>query len=167
MTKLNHNRPYLRFIDNLRRELKHMETGSLPAGYGATPKSAAAHATGQTREIALCKAEAGLALDLLNALDAYVEASSDVVSTLSPGAKRRFGAAKKIQCEAEEKLLAVATKTLAQMFLSKSSGDSNFLDWYSQLETRFDGEGGEMAWDILNNFAMKHAIVVIEKTLDS
>jgi hypothetical protein len=167
MTKLNHNRPYLRFIDNLRRELKYMEAGSLPVGYGATPKSAAVNATGQKREITLCKAEAGLALDLLDALDAYIEASSEVVSALSPGLKRGFGAAKKIQGEAEEKLLAIATKALAQMFLSKSGGDGNFLDWYSQLETRFDDEGGEMAWDILNNFAMKHAIVVIEKTLDS
>ena len=165
MTRLNFDRPYFRYIDNLRRELRRQADGRGPDVFVTGLRPSVDSTRKSSDEPRLSKWEAGLALNLLNALGSYIEASSDLISALAPGRKGGYKTARKRRDEAETVLLSAAKRSVVQMVVSESQANSNFLMWYQELEHGFGNCGGEGAWDILNNFAMREAAEAVETML--
>ncbi|MFV8638109.1 hypothetical protein ACNRBS_01465 [Ralstonia pseudosolanacearum] len=164
MTKLNYGRPYFRLMDNLRREFNREHAGALPVVRPAPHRAQVTSKPGRVQALQLSVLEIELALELFNALDSYLDASSNVFKALGPGKKRRLMGLRERLAAAEIRLVDAAKRCVSQMLLAKSSGNKSFLTWYRQLEGRFTESPG--VWDILNNFAMKHAVDAVHEILE-
>ncbi len=162
MTKLKHSRPYLKYLDNLRRELQRdaRRTDTLSFGTAATTSSALAQ---------LDSSDAKHLLELLDALNEYLIAQHDTLCALAKkiNSKRHtFSAARAKQKLAEEALLRVATKVAAIAFLGEMHGKGQMLKAYFDLAENMR-EVDESLWDTLHNFAMRTAIERLNNAIDS
>jgi len=162
MTKLNHSRPHLKYIDNLRRELQRdaRRTDTLSFGTDATASPALAQ---------LDSSDAKHLLELLDALNEYLIAQNETLSALAKkqNSKRlTFSTASATQKLAEEALLRVATKVAAIAVLGEMHGKRQMLKAYFEL-AEYMREVDESIWDTMHNFAMRTAIERLNNAIDS
>lgn len=166
MTKLNHDRPIFRYLDNLRRELRKAPVGAVPAGYGGVPITLIT-GTGKPRKTPmprLNEVESEIAYAMVEALSAYIESDLAVFATMPTlKDKGKGNTAKAIAARniTEKALVHSCVRFLLQGLQSKQQHRrDHVLKWYGWLGKAFeeiDEAGPCSAWDTLNNFAMKAA----------
>lgn len=164
MTKINHERPSLRYLDNIRRELKHMATGAttcdfLPSNYQEKVDAVLLAQENRPQMPSLTKNESNLALTLLEKLNAYIEASSAVIESLITRKKGRSETAKEQLDHAEKELLVACRKFCITLIITSNNGRDNLQDWYRYLKAAFDENndaGSGSSWETLN-WAMEEA----------
>lgn len=156
MTRLNHSRPYLRYIDNLRRELNLSARRTDTLSFGSSERKSE-------------RINTKYLLQLLDALVAYSSAQLETLSLLARGrtSKRNtFSIATAKQKQAEELLLNAATKVASIMVIEQMHGRIQMQKAYSDLAEKIRNEE-ESAWELLNNFAMSTALERVSSAIDS
>lgn len=174
MTKLNHDRPIFRYLDNLRREMRNAPAGAVPDDYGGVPITVIT-GTGKPRKAPmprLTDVEADIAFGMVEALSAYIDADLKVIQTfptLKSKAKGNTAKAVTARNVAEKALVKACTMFLIQSLQSKQQGREQVINWYAWLGNAFEEQGDTgpcSAWETLNNWAMKSASEQFEKLID-
>lgn len=174
MTKLNYDRPILRYLDNLRRELRTAPAGAVPGDYGGVPITVIT-GSGMPRKAPMPRlndVESGIAYTMVEALGAYIESDLAVFETMPTfKGKGKGNTAKAIAARnvTEKALVYACVRFLLQGLQSKQQGRDQVLKWYAWLGKAFEeiGEAGPCsAWDTLNNFAMKAASEQLEEIME-
>lgn len=173
MTKLNHDRPIFRYLDNLRREMRNAPAGAVPDDYGGVPITVIT-GSGKPRKKPmprLNEVEAEIAFGLIEPLAAYVDADLAVfktMPTLTDKGKGNTAKAVAARNVAEKSLVRACTRFLVQGLQSKQQGREQIMNWYGWLHTAFaeQGETGACsAWETLE-WAMKSASEQVEAIID-
>lgn len=156
MTKLNRNRPLLRYLDNVRREMAihARRTDTLLFGDSTSiaprPKSDI---------FPLTKAESDAISRFFEAIENLLDVEAVLVNALGRNATRQAKrAAREVNREAaEERLKGMATAFAAQMVLSGVDGRLNLLNLYKTMQTEY-AEVAPFLWETINDIAMKEAM---------
>lgn len=174
MTKLNHDRPIFRYLDNVRREMRNAPAGTVPDDYGDVPITLVT-GSGQPRNRQmplLNEVESEIAFGMIEALSVYVDAELAVIATLPTrqrkgrGNKSKAIAARNI---AEKKLVRSCARFLLQGMQSKQLGREQIMTWYGWLHGTFvelGATGACSAWETLNDWAMKSASEQVDELIE-
>lgn len=160
LTKLDHSRPFLRYIDSVRREIarqNRMPLSPFPdLAKRATPVS-------ETAIFPLTAMESKVSSRLLTALEDYIEAESLAIQAIAPGAAKSMKAKAKAASKdlADAHLQTAATAFAAQAVFSLMDGRRNLANLYSSLESELKSDS-YFLWDHLNNQVMPEAIFKID-----
>lgn len=140
MSKINHSRPHLRFIDNLRRELaREASEISLPSDHaqGQQHRGTSNAVSGMPR---LGPGAAKIAISLLDLLARYYDNQSQLIKSISPEAtksERRKATILRSEKDALEKqIFEEAIKLLKEAFRKQAAGDSSIAEWVDWLEAK-------------------------------
>lgn len=160
MTKLNHQRPELIYLDNIRRELKHMAAGAtnshIPPDYfqqidaflAANPKAGT-----QSRPHDLNPKEEKLATDMLVCLEKYIDAQSSALNGFFTNGNKRN---RKIEAArlARTALCVACLHFWGELMISAQHGRKNLFNWWEYIEREFrkhEMVGHGSAWETLNS----------------
>lgn len=160
MTKLNYQRPELRYYDNIRREMRTQCVGATPGDYPlsnyAEPRDALdGSQSSKPRMPVLTAKEERLALNLLDALQVHGEADAAFIQTLRPK-KMRKGNSKNVRArmeKAESQLLEACREYCLELMISGINGRTNLGDFLRYLRATFaehDDCGAGSSWEVLN-----------------
>jgi len=173
MTKLNHDRPIFRYLDNLRREMRNAPAGAVPDDYGGVPITVV-KGSGKPRKKPMPRLndiEAEIAFGLIEPLAAYVNADLAVINTMPTlTSKGKGNTAKAVAARnlAEKALVRACARFLVQGLQSKQQGREQITSWYGWLHGAFEeqGETGACsAWETLH-WAMTSASEQVEEIID-
>jgi hypothetical protein len=152
MVKINHNRPSLRYLDNLRRELAR-ENRPSPTWFH--PENIEAHSMRFEREesfpayvLAFAKLPerqqqiAGCAID---AFCEYMDASTKVISLVLGGKSKAKKFAKREQEETREALTIQCAVLASTIMDDLAAGRSGFWDWFQDFYANLDNPS-KWAW---------------------
>lgn len=140
MSKINHSRPHLRFIDNLRRELaREASEISLPSDHaqGQKNRGTSNAVSGMPR---LGPSAAKIAISLLDLLEQYYDNQSQLIKTISPKAaksERKKSTILRAEKDALEKQIFEESIILfKEAFRKQAAGDSSVAEWVDWLEAK-------------------------------
>lgn len=163
MTKLNHNRPFLRYLDNIRREMgieaRRTDTLSFK---NASPSPTVGDV------FPLTSSEASVAAGFLDAIENYLKVESTLIAAVKPGATKQSKAAAKLASRdrAEGMLKGAAMALSARMLLSGLEGRMNLLNLYRRLENEIKEED-YFLWEVVNDVAMHEAMQKLSALVDA
>lgn len=164
MTKLNHNRPLLRYLDNIRREIavEASKTDNLLKGTRALTPIA------KDDIFPLNAAESAVFSRFFDAIKNYLDVEFTSIATGVRGASKQTKlAAKQTDPEAAEvQLKAAALSFCAQMFLSGLEDRMNLLNLYKTLMKAIKKDDFSL-WKLINDVAMKDAMQEIATVVDN
>lgn len=133
MTKLNHNRPTLRLLDNYRRELK-----SLQREYSVTDDTRH-HAEGYSRMPSVSQAAQAKILNMFDQAEAYYRSFSSYLKSISPNAGSSPRKKRRSSKEALDKSRADLTDSCVQLVLEamreKIEGKTGVIKWLEWLQS--------------------------------
>ncbi|HCG6869755.1 TPA: hypothetical protein NJ279_004662 [Vibrio parahaemolyticus] len=140
MTKINHSRPYLRYVDNIRRELNKASTQ-----YRQAPNRSKSSLSVWDRmaRIEITDVEEKSLFEILELSTLYMELSGEIISLImvKGSAKKR----KKLSAEREElyqKLQESSDVLVASEIMNQLKGRSTgVFHWWRLLQSILDKEG--------------------------
>lgn len=164
MTRINHNRPSLRYLDNLRREIRR-EDRPAPSWFNpdrakqfgvqlAKPESFPEYVSDfgklpvNQQEIAGCAIEA---------FGAYLDANLGVISLIMKGKSKARKAAKKAQDQAHETFIiagAVLVGTIIEDMAAKRDG---FWQWFQRFYAGLDWQS-KLTWSDFGNTLLEECL---------
>jgi hypothetical protein len=164
MTKLNHNRPLLRYLDNIRREMAIDARRTDTLSFGDVQPSVSSV---NSDIFPLTSAESIAVSEFFSAIEHYLDVESKLITGLKAGAsKQAKSAAKQVsQNAAETRVKASAVVFSAQMVLSGLENRMNLFNLYRKLEKELR-EDAEFLWELVNDIAMKEAMQKITAVID-
>lgn len=143
--KLNHNRPYLRYIDNLRRELRREDRPSPSwfdpqnlSKFGMQTEASAFSPSYVTAFGTLPHRQQKIASCAIEAFGVYLDSCLSAVSLVMNGKSKARAAAKKAQDEAFETFVvsgAVLVETIIEDMAAKREG---FWSWFQSFYAGLD-----------------------------
>lgn len=140
MSKINHSRPHLRFIDNLRRELAREATGkSFPRDHvqGQRHRETSDTVLGMPR-LGTCAAK--VAISLLGLLARYYDNQSLLIKSISPEASKSARKnAMMLRSEKdclEKQILELSIELVMEAFRKQAAGDSSVAEWIDWLQSK-------------------------------
>ncbi len=165
MTKLNHNRPLLRYFDNIRREMAIDARRTDTLSFGGAERSA--HGAG-CDIFPLSSAETEVVLGFFGSIEHYLDVEIALITAAGVGAsKHEKSAARSVsRDEAENRVKSAAVALSARMLLSGLEGRMNLLNLYRQLESKLKADALYL-WEFLNDQAMKEAMQQVSKVVES
>ena len=147
MTKINHNRPLLRFLDNYRRELKS-QSNRATSTFPARPQKPNENPMPEVSEPA-----SKIILSMFDAAEVYYDQFSAWLEVSFPGAKkatrRKSPELKKKLDQAEDQLVEACVALVlegVQEHLRKEVGVVSWIDWLQKEAQRTNSSG---LYDIL------------------
>lgn len=155
MTKLNHSRPYLKHIDNLRRELQREARRTDTLSFGKSAKKSES-------------VNAKLLLHLLDAMSACSQAQLDALTILAKkgsSKKKDLSSAIVKKNLAQESLSNAATKVAALMVIEQINGKSEMQKAYSDFAEKIR-KVDELLFEDLNEFVMTDAFERVCHAID-
>lgn len=173
MTKINHSRPYLKYIDNIRREsaraaarYKHVEPNSNAESLDKKPNRITFW--DKMAAIELSEFEEGKIFELFELVAKYFDTSSEsIVLILKKGKGKRRRA---LQLQADkiyDELVSVAEELIASEMAAQMKGrDQGLFHWWNLLRPKLRRDGADEFWDLVNNHVFKEAFSSIESKLD-
>ncbi|MDH6186902.1 hypothetical protein [Polaromonas sp. CG_23.6] len=163
MTKLNHNRPLLRYLDNIRREIA-VEASKADNLFRDTRASIP---IAEGNIFPLNAIESAVFSRFFSAIKNHLDIEFTLIAAGIKGASRQSKlAAKQANPEAAEvQLKAAALAFSAQMFLSTLNGRMNLLNLYKTLEEEIKNSDFFL-WKMINDVAMKDAMQEIAALVD-
>lgn len=163
MTKLNHNRPLLRYLDNIRREIavEASKTKTLFKDIRASTPTA------KDDIFPLNAAESAVFVKFFSAIKGYIAVEAFLIAALVKRASKKSKlAVKQADPEAAEvQLKAAALSFCAQMFLSGLEGRMNLLNLYKTLMKEIK-KSDFFLWKLINDAAVKDAMQEIATVVD-
>ena len=160
MTTLNHNRPNLKYLDNLRRELRREDR---PAPYWFNPdrieqfgvrliepEELPAHIMEFGRLDPKQQEIAGCAIE---AFGAYLDASTTVISLLFGGKSKAKGAAKSAQEEALETFVISGAVLAGSIVGDMAAKQDGFLQWFQRFYEGLDRQS-KFTWSDFGEMLM-------------
>ena len=163
MTKLNHNRPLLRYIDSVKRQIA-LDAQRERDFEGRDAQASLTHPRDSI--FPLLRDEAGVVSLFFRAIEQYVEAESLVVAALA--SKSRAGAKVKEATQsresAENQLVRAAAAFTAQTVLSALNGRMNLYNLYGKVKQGLSTDS-PFLWDTINDFAMRSAMQEVCSTM--
>ena len=163
MTKLNHTRPLLRYLDNIRREIaiEASKTDNLLEGTKALKPIA------KDDIFPLNAAEAAVFSKFFSAIKSYIAVEASLIAPLLKRVSKKSKlTVKQADLEAAEvQLKAAALSFCAQMFLSGLEGRMNLLNLYETLMKEIK-KGDFFLWKLINDIALKDAMEEIATVVD-
>jgi len=169
MAKINHSRPYLKYIDNIRREnnkaaLRYCiskSTQDNKSTRGATfwDKMAA---------INLSNFEEEKIFLLFELVAKYFDTSSESISMiLEKGKEKKKKALRERTNKIYKELVHVGEQIMASEIAARINGrKEGVLHWFNLLKPKLIRDGAEDFWDLVNNHVFKDACSNIESKLD-
>ncbi|MDW3057880.1 MULTISPECIES: hypothetical protein [Vibrio] len=154
MAKINHSRPYLRYVDNIRRELSKAS-----AQYRQSPNKSKASlsAWDKMSRIELTDVEEKSLFDIIELSTSYIDLSCEIISLImvKGSSKKR----KKLNAKREEvhqRLQEASDVLVASEMLNQMNGrSSGVFDWWKLLQSILDKEGVTELQEIADDvFAM-------------
>ncbi len=163
MTKLNHDRPVLRYLDNIRRELAIDARRTDTLSFGGAQSSASRSASDI---FPLTSAESSAVSEFFSSIENYLDVESKLITALKSGAsKQAKSAAKQVsQHTAENRLKASALVFSAKLVLSGLENRMNLLNLYKALEKELREDAWSL-WELINDIAMKEAMQKINTVI--
>jgi hypothetical protein len=164
MTKLNHDRPLLRYLDNIRREMAIDARRTDTLSFGDVQPSVSSV---NSDIFPLTPAESIEVSEFFSAIEHYLDIESKVIVGLKAGASKQVkSAAKQVsQHAADTRLKASAVVFSAQMVLSGLENRMNLLNLYKRLEKELR-EDAKFLWELINDVAMKEAMQKITNVIE-
>lgn len=140
MSKINHSRPHLRFIDNLRRELaREASENSFLCNYvqGQRHRETSDTVLGMPQ---IGARAAKLAISLLDLLAPYYDNQSLLIKSISPEAtKSERKNAMMLRSEKdrlEKQILEQSIELVMEAFRKQAAGDSSVAEWIDWLQSK-------------------------------
>lgn len=170
MTKLNHSRPLLRYLDNICREIA-IEANKIDT---LSENRRTSTPIAKNEIFPLNAAESAVFSKFFDAIKNYLGVEFSLITALGKGTSKQSKlAAKKVNQEAAEvqlmaaevQLKAAALAFSAQMFLSGLKGRMNLLNLYKTLGKEIK-KSDFFLWKVINDVAMKDAMQEIAVVVD-
>lgn len=172
MTKINNSRPYLKYIDNLRREnakaaarYKYIESASNTNSIYEKPKRDTFW--DKMAAIELSEFEEEKIFDLFDLVAKYFDTSSEAIGLIlkkGKGKRRRA-----LQLEAEKiygELVQVGEQLIASELDAQMKGrGKGVFHWWNLLRPKLRRDGADDFWDLVNNHVFKEAFSNVESKL--
>lgn len=134
MTKINHNRPTLRLLDNYRRELR-----SQAHEYNVPEAASETAVSGKIKRMpGVSQPAQQLIISMFDAADLYFVVFSKLLKTLAPDAakslrKKRASFQKEIE-DAKSVLIAACVQLVAEALREKIEGKKGVVEWLSWFQ---------------------------------
>ncbi|MDU0359783.1 hypothetical protein RWK44_05050 [Rhizobium sp. 25PS6] len=160
MTKIDHNRPSLRLLDNYRRELKSQQREY--SVHDASSRSS----LGNSRMPNVTPAAQTKILQMLDQADAYYRAFSDYLKSISPKAetpirKKRATLKEKLD-ESKVSLTDSCVQIVLEAMREKTDGKTGVLKWLEWLQSEAQRTNDYGLYDILE-IGVKPAFAKVEE----
>ncbi len=134
VTKINHNRPTLRLLDNYRRELR-----SQAHEYSVSEAASEIAVSGKIKRMpGVSQSAQQLIISMFDAADLYFVVFSKLLKTLDPDAgkslrKKRASFQKEIE-DAKSALIAACVKLVAEALREKIEGKKGVAEWLTWFQ---------------------------------
>jgi hypothetical protein len=162
--KINHNRPYLRYIDNLRREIGR-ENRPSPTWFNPDridslgvamrqPETLPTYVIDFQKLPARQQEIAGCAID---AFGAYLNATSVVISKIMGAKSKARKAAKDAQDEAHEEFVVAAAVLVGTIIEDMAAGREGYWGWFHHFYDGLDSQS-KMAWSEFSELLLKEGL---------
>jgi hypothetical protein len=173
MANINHSRPYLKYIDNIRRENE-----KAAARYQSNKTTTIAEKSYDKRKrttfwdkmaaINLSEFEEQRIFLLFDLVAKYYDTSAESISLiLENGKQKRKKALKEQVNEIYEELVHVGEKIVASELAAQMKGrKQGVFDWLNLLKPKLLRDGAYDFWDLVNNHVFKDAFSNVEAKLD-
>lgn len=174
MVKINHSRPYLKYIDNIRREANKATQRYQPENASISRPKGSSQAKRITfwdkmAAIELTVDENELIFLLFEKTGEYFDTSSDAISLIL--AKGKGKRRKKLQAESEliyRELVSIGEQLVASEILEQYKGrKEGVFAWLNLLKPKLIRDGADGLWDLINNHVLKEAFDAVERRLDN
>ncbi|TBZ06263.1 hypothetical protein [Rhizobium leguminosarum] len=162
MTKINHNRPTLRLLDNYRRELKAQQreysvADDIPRG-----------SVGKSRMPSLSQTAQARIIDMFDRASAYFRVFSNYLESISPAAgislrKKRASLEEKLN-EAKMGLTDSCVQIVLEALREKIDGQTGVIKWLDWLQKEAQRTNDHGLYDILE-IGVKPAFEKVETAI--
>jgi len=146
MTKLNHSRPLLRYIDNIRREI-NIDTRRSTSAPALCKEDEGIFSLNSSEEVAV--------IIFLDSIEKYLEAESAIFEALAKDITKKVKLVKRNNAEID--LKKTATIFLAHMFVAELKGRTGLTKFYKHIELEIKANN-PFLWETINDIAMKEAV---------
>lgn len=175
MSNINHNRPYLKYIDNLKREMGKAESSprkipSFPRKYKVTKNPSYIK---KLDSISLLEIELDRIDEIMDLLTEDASLFIELLSTMRLGGKKnkrkrntRRKKIEQIQSEIQRKMVSLSIELMASDLEQSSKGrKEGVFDWFNALGELMWNNGAEMGWETLDSI-FTEASETVEKAVD-
>lgn len=169
MTKINHSRPYLKYIDNIRREnaraaarYKHVEPDLNAQTKGKTSKRITFW--DKMAAIELSEFEEGKVFELFDLVAKYFDTSSESIRLIFKKVKEKRKKALQFQADKiYDELVSVAEQLVVSEIAAQMKGrEQGVFHWWNLLGPKLRRDGADEFWNLVNNHVFKQALENIE-----
>ena len=162
--KINHNRPHLRYIDNLRRELRREDRPSPnwfdPGQIEALSVTMQQPETFPSHVIDFQKLELGqqkIASCAMGTYSEYMEATCVVISRIIGSNAKARKAAKIAQDAAHESFVVTGAVLFGSIIDDAAAGRQGYLNWFQRFYEGLDNQS-KSAWTDFTELLMKESL---------
>ena len=172
MTKINHSRPYLKYIDNIRREntraaarYKHVEPDLNAESLDKKPKRITFW--DKMAAIKLSEFEEEKIFELFDLVAKYFDTSSESIGLILKKGKGKRRKALQLQADKiYDELVSVTEQLIASEIAAQMKGrDQGVFHWWNLLRPKLRRDGADDFWDLVNNHLFKEAFSNVESKL--
>jgi hypothetical protein len=164
MTKINHNRPSLKLLDNFRRELGIDARRTDTLSFGVATSSQNIH---RSNIFPLSAEESKVTSRLFDAIEGYINIEEAIVAALNPKATKAGKTAGRLdrRKKAESELKSAGIAFCSCLVVSALQNRKNLQYLYLELKMGLTDEA-PFLWEVINDVAMRagaEAIQIVAK----